>query len=334
MIDWDQVSEVEFLNMLDEKYASDGYSVDNLHNRRELGVDLLARKDDEEIVIIAKINPVQSDLSQPPLARISHPNATKYIYYYVGQASAPFISAMRNTHSDFELCNRAQTERRMFRSNNIYAFRFVVKYSSAVSKIAKIIQKAYTDNGSCATPDIIIDEALFRTLLGVHEGIVQIREITKIAIASLQELIDEYQDYTSDVLIEKTKKSTVSFVSMLDRASSKLDRLMELNSHYVNHFFRGGSTWGGTYNGAFLPVDLDHGDWSRYSNQSEKRHYYKILDYIIVGFRERIPYYNYGVPEAVGCFMSLDDILGLLKRASERMRNELFQRGASALQNQ
>jgi hypothetical protein len=69
VIDWDQVSEVEFLDMLDEKYASDGYSVDNLHNRRELGVDLLARKDDEEIVIIAKINPVQSDLGQPPLAR-------------------------------------------------------------------------------------------------------------------------------------------------------------------------------------------------------------------------------------------------------------------------
>jgi hypothetical protein len=100
----------------------------------------------------------------------------------------------------------------MLGSNNIYAFRFLVKYSSAVSKIAKIIQKAYTDNGSCATSDVSIDEAPFRTLLGVHEGIVQIRETTKIAIASLQELIDEYQDYTNEVLIEKTKKSTVSFV--------------------------------------------------------------------------------------------------------------------------
>jgi hypothetical protein len=46
---------------------------------------------------------------------------------------------------------------------------------------------------------------------------------------------------------------------------------------------------------------------------------------MIVGFRERIPHYNYEVPEAVGCFISLDDILGLLKRASERMMNELFQ---------
>ena len=324
MINWNQMSEAEFLDMLADKYTSDGYNVDYLHNRRELGADLLARKDSEEIVILAKINPVQADLSQPPLAKINHASATKYVYYYVGEASAPFISVMRNTHPEFELYNQDQTETMMLNSNNIYAFRFLLKYSSTVAKIARIIQKAYTDASTCTTPDISLDETLFQTLLGAHEGIVQFREITKIAVASLQELIQEYQDYTNEILIKKTLKSTCSFVSLLDNASNKLDRLLELNSHYVNHFFRGTSVWGGTTNGEFLPLNLDHGSWSRYSNQNEKRHYYKILDYIVVGFRERYPDYNYGVPEAVGCFMCLEDILGMLKKASERFLIEVF----------
>jgi len=325
MINWSQISEVEFLDMLEDKYVADGYSVDVLHNKRELGVDILAARNHEEIVILAKMKPTQSDTSQPPLAKQSHPNATKYIYYYVGEAAAPFVSIMRNTYPEFELRNEDETEKEMFASNNVFVFRCLIKYSVAFSRIARLIQKAYTID-PLREPDIPIDETVFRKLLEAHEGIVQIREINNMAIAALRNLIDEYQDYNNEILIEKTKQSTISFISRLDEASNKLNGLLKLNSKYLYGFFQGSSVWGGTYNGAFLPVELDLGDWARYSNKNERRHFYKILDYMIVAFRERIPYYNYGVPEAVGCFLSVEHILGLLKKTSANLMNIMFQR--------
>lgn len=315
MINWGQISEIELLDMLEDKYTADGYAVHNLHNKRELGVDLLATRNEEEIVIIAKKNPVQPDLSQPPLAKQNHPNASRYLYYYVGEASAPFISIMRSTFKEFELRNEDETEKEMFASNSIFIFQFLIKYSLAVTRIARIIQKAYTIEPT-TQPDITINEEIFQTILEAHEGIIQVREVNELAIHHLRNLLDQYGDYNNETLIEKIRQSTINFISRLDEISNKLDNLLNLDSRFIYTFFRGSSVWGGTYNGAFLPVELEGGDWSRYSNRNEKRHFLKILDYLIVDFRDITPHYLLGVTEAVGCFISLRDILGQLKKAS------------------
>jgi len=324
MIEWDEISEPEFLDMLEDLYLSQGYSVDNLHNRRELGADLFAAKEDEQVVILGKINPNQSDLSQPPLAQQNYPTATRYIYYYAGEASAPFSSVMQSTYSDFELRNEDVTEREMFNSNSVFIFRFLVKYSLAITRMAKLIQKAYTIE-EAEESDAAVNRALIPTLFSAYEGIVQIREINKMAIDTLRIPLDKYEDYNNENLIQEMKQLAEIFISRMAEVSNKLNDFLELDSPSVYRFFQGPSVYGATLSGFFLPVDLTTGNWGRYSNRNQKRHYYKILDFMVCGFREHSPHYLWGVTEVVGCFLCLEDVLAGLKRSSRRLIDSVFE---------
>ena len=258
------------------------------------------------------------------IAILNYPDATRFIYYFAKEASAPFLAGMRHQYPTFELFNKSETEQIMLDSNNVFAFRFIVKYSLSVTNLVKIIQNAYKDEHPSTTPDFVLNEEKFRIILEAHEAIVRSRETVGIAISNLQELVGQNPNYCDKDLIAKTAKVSHNYISILDNGTTKLNGLLRLNSSYVNSFIRGSQTWGSTLNGEFLPLGLDYGDWSRYSSDPNKRHFLKILDYVVAGFRERLPHYNYGVPEVIGCFLCIKDILDGLKKVSAKLVTDMF----------
>lgn len=327
MADWNMISEVELLDMLAQYYESRDYSVDYIHNKRELGVDLVCRKDEEVVVVLAKVTPGQEDLGQPPLAKQNYSSATKYIYYYAGEPSAPFVSVMTSNFPEFELCNQEAMEERMLAADNIYMFRFLVKYSPAITKIASLLQRIYTSRKAAAS-EISADEDVFQRALEAHEGIIQMRELDEMALVSLQRLLDEYPDFRENgsqekELIEKMKSTILDYTSRMNSVSEKLGKLSGMSDEFLQRFYQGGSIWGTTYNAAWLPNDLDGSDWGRYGRTKDKKHFFKILDFMVCAFRE-YEHFNYGVLEAWGCFSELRHIFQCLKKASETSLLKMF----------
>lgn len=325
VINWGQVCEIEILRMIDEYYTKQDYTVEWTHGRSELGADLICSKEDETIVVFGKRNPGQSDLGQVSVAKRNYPDVN-YEYFYVGKPSGNFLSVMRNDHSDVHRNNEESTERLMFESNNVNIFRFLVKYSKPIVRLARIIKRIFTIGPNETTEEFNPTSAIHSTLLDFHEGVLQTREILKSAIADGRRLLDFYPEYESDEvqrrqLATKALEVFQSYLERLETSTQKMFRLMNLGENFLLRKLYGREVWGTTITGLFARTDLDQGDLRLFSNSPDRRHLLKILHHLTSWCEPQL----YGVLETIGCFLSVEEYFRFLKKGSENLMRTVFE---------
>lgn len=324
-VNWEEVCEIEILRMIDEYYTNQDYAVEWTHGRSELGADLVCTKEDETIVVLAKRNPRQADLGQVSVAKTNYPD-THYEYFYVGRPSGNFLSVMRNDHSDVHLNNENSTETLMFESNNVHIFRFLIRYSRPIVQIAKVIKEIFTVGSTEQTEEFSPTATIHDTIMEFHEGLLQTREILRSAKEEGRRLLSFYPEYRTD---EAQKKESAikalevfqDYLERLETSTNKMVGLIESNEGFLFRELYGYEVWGTTASDAFSPTDLDQGDWGRFSNNNDKRHLLKILQQLTTWFTFR----PYGVLEAIGCFLSVEQFFRFLKIGSENLMRTAFE---------
>lgn len=326
VVNWGEVCEIEILRMIDEYYTNQNYTVEWTHGKSELGADLVCSKEDETtIVVFAKKNPKQADLGQAPIAKRNYPNA-QYEYFYVGRPSGNFLSVMRNDQTDVHLNNERSTETLMFESNNVNIFRFLVKYSKPIVRIAEIIRKIFTIGPTARTEEFSPNTEVCSTLIDFHEGVVQTRELLGIAIAEGNRLADFYPEYQTNEVQRKevATKAVVMFQDYLERlenSTGKMYKLMSSDEEFLFGKLYGYEVWGTTATDWFSRTDLDQGDWSQLSNRDDKRHLLKILHHLT---SQSVPQ-SYGFWEALGCLLSVKEFFRFLKKGSGNLLRTVFE---------
>ena len=324
-INWDEVCEIEILRMIDEYYANQNYTVEWTHGRSELGADLVCSKEDETtIVVLGKKNPRQADLGQVSVAKRNYPDA-RYEYFYVGRPSGPFLTVMRNDHPDVHLNNENSTETLTVESNNVHIFRFLVRYSTPIVRIAQVIKKIFTVGPTEQTEEFTPTIEIFDTIMEFHEGILQTRELLRSAIEEGRRLLDFYPEYETDQIQKREVANKVlevfqSYLERLETSTNKMVRLLESNESFLFRRLYGYEVWGTTASDEFSQRDLDHGDWSLFSNNNDRRHLLKILQNLTSWFT----FSPYGVLEAIGCLLSVEEFFKFLKNGSENLLRTVF----------
>lgn len=325
VVNWGEICEIEILRMIDEYYTNQDYTVEWTHGKSELGADLVCTKEDETIVVLAKKRPRQEHLGQVSVAKTNYPDA-HYEYFYVDRPSGNFLSVMRNDHQDVHLNNENSTEILMFESSNKHIFRFLVKYSTPIVRIAKVIRKIFSLGSSEQTTEFSPTTSVYDDVLSFHEGVLQVREIVGSAVAEGRRILDLYAEYQTDESQAKEASARAlevfnAYLERLEASTSKMSGVLNSNEGFLFRRMYGYEVWGTTASDHFSPTHLDRGDWSILSNNNEKRHLLKILHHL-TSWCEPQPY---GVSEAIGCFLSVEEYLRFVKRGSENLMRTVFQ---------
>ena len=112
-----------------------------------------------------------------------------------------------------------------------------------------------------------------------------------------------------------------NYLERLGTSTNKMFRIMASNENFLFRELYGYDVWGTTITGLFAPTDLDKGDWGRFSRRNDRRHFLKILHHL-TSWCEPQPY---GVPEAIGCFLSVEELFRFMKKGSENLLRTVFQ---------
>jgi len=102
---WSKVEELEILDCIEEVYSRKRYSTKNYHRadrRHELGVDLLCKKDNEQIAFAVKKKPRKEDIRQLN-SFIKNTEGMRRIYVHIDPPTRPFEDELKKVQDRLEI---------------------------------------------------------------------------------------------------------------------------------------------------------------------------------------------------------------------------------------
>lgn len=106
---WNEADEIMIQDCIDEVFSKKGYSVKNFHKsdrRNENGIDLLCKRNDENIGFAVKKKPGKKDIDQ--LNRFLSNKNIKKIYVYVDHPAKPFEEEIEKHNGEIEFWDWAK----------------------------------------------------------------------------------------------------------------------------------------------------------------------------------------------------------------------------------
>ena len=107
---WRDFDEVFLLQLLEEAFKKNGYSVENRHmsdRSHESGIDLFCEKDEDAIALAAKMKPRKKDVEQFDLF-ISNASDVRAIYVHIQTPTRSFLTHKDEIKNDVEFWNATQ----------------------------------------------------------------------------------------------------------------------------------------------------------------------------------------------------------------------------------
>jgi len=122
---WDKIEELGILDCIEEVYSRKKYSTKNFHRtdrRHEMGVDLLCKKDKEQIAFAVKKKPRKEDIEQLN-SFIKTTKGMRRIYVYIDPPTRPFEDKLKKVQDCLEIWDSERLHKELVSGESPYYLR-------------------------------------------------------------------------------------------------------------------------------------------------------------------------------------------------------------------